>query len=135
MRLQLKLPRSSGFTLFEIIVFIIVSSVIIAGIFSAYFISLSQANEPRNLLVAQEAASQRLELIIGQKRMQGFNNYQDPCVASPTNSECTFYTNAPYNCTIATTNTDIGTPVVGRIIQVSVTACGQATLSTFIGKY
>ncbi len=124
-----------GFSLIELIIFIIIISILLTGTIFIFSQVLTAAHQPNSLTVAIEAAEQRMDLILGQKHIQGFNHSQDPCVLSPLLYACNFYTKPPHNCVINVTTTPLGLPVNGSLITVKVTRCGKASLSSYVGKY
>lgn len=71
-----------GFTLVELVIFIIVMSILSAGILTAMNEGLGEAPDLTQDTQAVFVAQQRMEAIIAYKRSVGYNNLQDPCTAS-----------------------------------------------------
>ncbi len=87
MRQQCLSPANgSGFSLIELIVFIVILGVLAAGLVVAFGTSLTNAPVAGQLDAAAEIAQQRLELILAQRRAAGFAAFADPC---PGPSICT----------------------------------------------
>lgn len=68
-----------GFSLIEVIVFIVVLGVLMAGLVVAFSSSLQNAPRAGSLDSAAELAQQRMELILAQRRAAGFSAFADPC--------------------------------------------------------
>ena len=68
-----------GFSLIEVIVFIVVLGVLMAGLVVAFSSSLQNAPRAGSLDSAAELAQQRMELILAQRRAAGFAAFADPC--------------------------------------------------------
>ena len=73
-------PRPvEGFSLIELIVFIVVLGVLAAGFVVAFSSPLRNSPEAGRLDLAAELAQQRMELILAQRRTVGFSGFADPC--------------------------------------------------------
>lgn len=74
--------KQRGFTLIEMVIFIVVLGIIGATLVSAFNASQSSSRTPEQTLIATELAISRMELILEQRFSQGFNNFSDPCTSS-----------------------------------------------------
>jgi type II secretory pathway pseudopilin PulG len=74
--------RACGFTLIELIIFIVITGVLIAGL-GAVFSTMKGGADPGRLTQATQIAQERMELILGRRRAVGFAAFTDPCPASP----------------------------------------------------
>lgn len=98
-----------GFTLMELLIFITILGVIVAGLASIYPISLKGASLNTEYERALHLAQERMELIIGQRKILGFSNFNstnfDPCSRTPpsTIAVCTLIP-AGYSVTSSYTN-------------------------------
>jgi type II secretory pathway pseudopilin PulG len=75
--------HTAGFTLIELIVFIVVAGVLAVGLASVFSSAMHGAAEPGQLTQATQIAQERMELILGQRRAVGFAAFADPCPGSP----------------------------------------------------
>jgi type II secretory pathway pseudopilin PulG len=77
-----------GISLVELIIFIVIVSVLAAGLFSVFANSLRGAPQAGQTDSAAEIAQQRMELILAQRRAVGFAAFVDPCVPGPGPAVC-----------------------------------------------
>ncbi len=80
--------RMSGFTLIELIIFIVVSGILAVGLAGVFSSSMRGGAEPGRLTQATQIAQERMELILEQKRRLGFAAFVaaanfDPCNPGP----------------------------------------------------
>ena len=83
-----------GVTLVELIAFIVIVSVIVAGLMAAFSNSLRGTGTTKHVTQAIQMAQERTELILGQKHRLGFTAFNastyDPCLIAATPPEaCT----------------------------------------------
>ena len=71
--------RRNGFSLIEVIIFIVILGVLAAGLAVAFSSPLRNSPEAGRLDLAAELAQQRMELILAQRRATGFAGFTDPC--------------------------------------------------------
>ena len=80
-----------GVTLIELIAFIIIISVIVAGLMAAFSDSLRGTGTTKHVTQAVQMAQERMELILGQKHRLGFTAFDastyDPCLIAGTPPE------------------------------------------------
>ena len=86
------MKSTHGFTLIELIVFIVIVSILGAGLFLAFDRVVSGGAMPEESTRATLLAEQRLELILGQRQSQGFTSFTDPCLGGSPAAECTLPT-------------------------------------------
>jgi type II secretory pathway pseudopilin PulG len=77
-----------GFSLIEVVVFIVVVGVLLAGLVTAFSSSLRSSPRAGELDLVAELAQQRMELILAQRRAAGFTALADPCVPGPGPAAC-----------------------------------------------
>ncbi len=130
--------QHAGFSLIELVVFIVVISFAISGIFLAFTTALQKAPLSNPQTIAIELASARMEIIIGQRRINGFSNFSDPCAGGSQPVMCTL----PAGITGYTTTSTISTYTVGtdsnyKVINVVVTGPqnARADLKTLVARY
>ena len=85
--------REAGFTLVELIIFIVVAGILAVGVFAAFAAALSGAAEPGAMTQAMALAQERTELVLAYKRMEPdyatFLAAPDPCAGGPPPAICT----------------------------------------------
>lgn len=77
-----------GFSLMEVVLFIVVVSVLLAGLVTTFSSSLRDSPRAGELDLVAELAQQRMELILAQRRAAGFAALADPCVPGPGPAAC-----------------------------------------------
>ena len=131
--------NSSGFALIEIIIFIVVSSVLVVGLFAAFANNLRNTPQAGQIDRAADIAQQRMELILAQRRVVGFAPFvppapsPDPCVPGPGPAACT--PPAGFNVSssiVAGWNGDLTNYAV---VTVSVTGQFSATATALVANY
>lgn len=124
--------KQAGFTLIELIVFIVIIS-IAASILFPIMMSLKYSGTLPDQTVAQQLARARMELILERRNMLGFQSTSDPCNdATPPASGCAVPTDFAVSSSIATNwNGDTNY----RVITVQVTGKAQATLTDLVANY
>ena len=78
--------HTNGFALIEIIIFIVVASVLVVGLFATFANNLRNTPQAGQIDRAADIAQLRMELILAQRRAVGFAAFADPC---PGASICT----------------------------------------------
>ena len=116
--------RYAGQTLIELIVFIVVMGIVISGSMLALQTVLLNSAKPAQILTASQLADARMNLIIQQRRINGFLAVSDPC-SSGALAACaglnTFATNNGY-----VVSSSISAAVNG-VITATVTVNGTAS--------
>lgn len=120
-----------GFTLIELIIFIIVSSILATSILLVFAKALQQNPTSRQLLVAVNTAETCMEWFIGQRKINGYSNLSCPNSTVP--SFCTAPTG--YSITTNISCTTIGSDTNYKTIVVTVSGLGDATLTSLISLY
>lgn len=125
-------PRaSSGFSLVEAIVFIVVVAVLLAGIVVALGTSLRGSPRASEIDLAAELAQQRMELILAQRRSAGYAAFSDPCSPGPGPSECL----PPPGYAIASGIAPGGGGPGYKVIRVDVTGPSEASATVLVSNY
>jgi len=129
------MSRLRGFTLVELLVFIVILGLAGYALFRSFGNVLPRSPTAGQLSQAMQLAQERMELILGQRDVRGYNNLVDldPCnVGAP--SVCT----STFGYTVTSTGTAPGAPVAWppnpatanyKLVTVTV-ASGVTTLAT-----
>ena len=122
-------PQQNGFVLIEIIIFIVVASMLVVGLFAAFANNLRSTPQAGQIDRAADIAEQRMELILAQRRAVGFATFADPC---PGATVCT----PPSGFTVTTS---IANNWAGdtnyKVITVDVTGQFAATATALVANY
>lgn len=122
--------QEGGFSLIEVIVFIVVLGVLVAGLAVAFSSSLKNAPVAGSLDLAAELAQQRMELILAQRRAAGYAAFADPC---PGPAICTPPTGYSVTSSIvAGYGTD---PTNYKVITVNVSGTSAITATALVANY
>ncbi len=121
----------SGFTLIELIVFIVVTSILASTILLTMLTATQNTPAMHHQMIATETAEQCMEWFIGQRRMNGYSSLSCPSTPSPT------LCSAPTGYTISTniSCTTISGDANYKTITVTVSGLGNALLTQLIGNY
>lgn len=128
-----------GFTLIELVIFIVVISLLSVGLFSVFSSALKGVDEMDVGAQAMQLALERMELILPQRQALGFAGFTsatfDPCTSTPPSAR-TACTAVPAGYSIATQLvTGWGGDANYKVVTVSVTGKGQATLQALVADY
>ncbi len=121
----------NGFSLIELVVFIVLLAI---GI--SLLIPLSVTTRYTQLIdknsQATALAEQRMELILAQREIYGFNSFSDPCVGASPPAACNMLTGFTATTTIANNwNGDSNY----KVITVNVTGDATANLQSLVANY
>ena len=134
----------AGFSLIEVIVFIVVTAIVVVGLVTGMSAALRTAPQPREMHQGLQLAQGRMELIRAQRYVLGFAGFTaatfDPCAPpggaqeaclAPTNytvaAPC-FYTGAA-TCAFGAANTCKGGDVNYKCVRVRVTGPDGAVVA------
>lgn len=125
------MKKLSGFSLIELVLFIVVTSILSTVILLAFSSPLLKTSTDRQQIIAQQAAKQCMEWFIGQRQLNGFSSLTCPSTPSP--SICT----GPPGYTVSTSIscTTVNSDSSYMTIAVTVTGLGNAVLTTLIADY
>lgn len=123
--------KNAGFTLIEILVFIVVTSLVMSTLLVAAITSMRNAPTTHQQWVAIQAAQQCMEWFLDQRRLNGYSSLTCPSTPSP--SACSAPTGYTVSSSIACTTWNSDSNY--KTITVSVTGLAQVSLSTQIGDY
>ena len=122
--------QGNGFSLIEVIVFIVVLGVLVAGLVVAFGSQLQNSPVAGRLDSAAELAQQRMELILAQRRAMGFAAFAYPC---PGPAICTPPTG--YTVTSSIVAGYGADPTNYKIVTVSVSGSSSITATALVANY
>ncbi len=123
--------KEQGFTLIEVVIFIIISGLIGSTILLAFSSSMIKTATVRQNLIATQTARRCIEWIAGQRRINGLSSV--PCPSSTTPSFCS----APSGYTISTSIncTTYNGDANYETVIITVSGNGDAKLTTLLADY
>ena len=119
-----------GFSLIEMIVFIVILGVLMAGLVVAFTSPLQNAPAAGRLDQAAELAQGRMELILAQRRATGFAAFADPC---PGPAVCTPPTG--YTVTSSIVAGYGADPINYKVITVNVSGTSAISATALVARY
>jgi type II secretory pathway pseudopilin PulG len=126
------MKKLAGFTLIELVIFIVILAILVLGLLMAFNVSLERSVDVEGVTRALDLAEGRMDLILGQKKMVGFASFTDPCVASPSLGVCTTPSGYAVSSSIANNwNGDSNF----KVITVTVSGGGTASLTALVSNY
>ncbi len=128
---MIKRMTTAGFTLIEILLFIVISSFLMTIIILSATTALQKSPSTHQQWDALQAARGCMEWFLDQRRLNGYSTLSCPSTPSTTNCNApSGYTiTASVNCTTYSSDTNYKT------ITVSVSGLASASLSAMIGSY
>jgi type II secretory pathway pseudopilin PulG len=121
----------SGFTLIEVLVFIIVTSMVMSTLLLGANTALRQSPTIHQQWVALQTSKECMEWFLNQRRLNGYTALT--CPSTPSAATCT--APAGFTVTNAISCTTWNSDSNFKTITVSVTGAASASLSTQIGNY
>lgn len=131
--------RIRGFSLIEVITFVLIIGIVAAGLLTSFNGALRDTHQPSQLEMAMLLAQERMELIIGRRRNLGFGSFTasnfDPCTASPS-SNLSFCNSIPAGYTVTSTLSDNWAGDTNyKTITVDVSGPANATVEALVASY
>ena len=123
--------KSQGFTLIELVIFIIVTSLMINALFLAYSTALLNAPLLLQNTIARQTARNCMEWFVGQRRLNGYSAFSCPSTAVP--SFCT--APAGYTLSVNISCTTINSDANYKTITITVSGKCDAALTTLTANY
>jgi len=81
--------RGQGFTLLEMVVFIVIVGIAAVALFQTFRQTLPRSPTPTQLVQATQLAQERMELILGRRGVVSYAALNDPCVGGTPPAICT----------------------------------------------
>ena len=137
--LRARRKPQTGFSLIELVVFIVVVSILAAALFAGFSGTLQLGAAGPDLSRASRLAQERMELILGQRHALGFAGFTaatfDPCTSSPPSTQdvCAAI---PAGYTVSATLADNWSSDTDyKVINVAVTGKSDASLTALVANY
>jgi len=128
---MLLLKIQAGFTLIEIIIFLVVTSIMISTLMLAFSTGLLKTPTLLNNFIADQTAKKCMEWFLSQRNLNGYTAITCPSTAVP--SFCT--APAGYTLAVNISCTTINSDSNYQTITVTASGQGNTTLSTLIANY
>lgn len=120
-----------GFTLIEVVIFIVVTSIIVGVILRAGSAGLLSSGDTREQVTANMLAQQCMDWMLGNRRLNGYNIYS--CPSTPGGTLCANVTG--YTVTNSVTCTTLSGNTNFKTLSVTVSGNAGATLQTLVANY
>ena len=104
------MPRRRGFTLVEMIAFIVIVGIAAVALFQMFRQTLPRSPTPAQLVQATQLAQERMELILGRRGVVSYAALNDPCVGGTPPAICT----NTFGYTVAVTGISAAVPWNGN---------------------
>lgn len=130
----MSVDKQRGFSLIELVIFIVVMSILMTGMLVGVNRSLSLTVLPNQLAQAMFLANARMEVILLQRSVQGWGKTLDPCSGGSPPAICTPLTSfaTTYGFTVIS---NFSTTGANTTIDVSVTGTASARTTTVVSNF
>ena len=125
-----------GFSLIELVIFIVIIGIAVSSVFLSLSTALQKTSLVNPQTTAIELASARMDIILGQRRINGFQSFYDLCSINP--PVCTVAPGiAGYTISSTISKYTVGNDSNYKIIDVLVTGPqnSRANLKTMVAEY
>lgn len=127
----MSVDKQHGFSLIEMVIFIVVIGILMSGMLVAVNRSLSLAVLPNRAAQATFLANARMEIILLSRAVNGWTAFTDPCPAAPICTPLATFAST-YGFTVTPNITTSG---VNKTIDVSVSGTAAARAVTVVSQY
>lgn len=124
------MKKQKGFTLIELVMFIVITSILASAILLSFVTAMSKTPHILQNTIAMQTAKQCMEWFIGQRRVNGYSSI---ACNSTVPTFCT--TPTGYTLTSSCSTTTIGGDSNYETITVTVSGLGDAVLDLLIANY
>lgn len=125
------MKKINGFTLIELIIFIIITSLLATTILLSLNTVGQKSSSVSEQTIATATATQCMEWLLGQRRQLNYSTLTCPSSVVP--SFCT--TPSGYTLAVSITCTTLNTDTEYKTLTVTVSGKGSVTLTSLIGDY
>lgn len=127
------LKKIYGFSLVEMVLFIVVVGLAMGTLLLPLLNTLKRTSTHYYQMTAVQLAQERMALILGQARLNGYTSLADPCPAA---GICTLPsgTLGSYTVSAAITPTTINSEANYKLVTVTVSGSGSAELKTLVSN-
>lgn len=125
------MKKHNGFTLIELVIFIVVTGILASTILLSLSTGLTKAPNALKSTIATQTANQCMEWFIGQRKLIGYSAITCPSTTVP--SFCT--SPSGYTLAVNIVCTTINSDASYQTITVTVSGNGDAQLTTLIANY
>ena len=126
--------KQQGFTLIEVVAFILVIGIIASGLLVGMNQALTHITRPTSIAQASFLANARLQIILMNRAFNGYTTLDDPCTTTPALAICT-----PLSTYATAHNFTVNTPTFSgsnpKIITIQITGAGNATNYAYVYNY
>lgn len=129
------MKNNSGFTLIELIIFIVVTGILASTILLTFRSSLIKTPDVHYSVIATQLADQCMEGFIGSRDMLGYSTASLACGAATLPSICSAPSGYSISASISCSPTLSGDSTNSKTITVVVSGLANATLTTLITDY
>ncbi|MDX1902415.1 MAG: type II secretion system protein [Gammaproteobacteria bacterium] len=125
------LKSQQGFTLIEVVLFIIITGLLASTLLLSFYTSLEKMPTVHQQMIAAQTARRCMEWFIGQRRMNGYSTI--PCPSTSVPAFCT----APsgYTMSVNIVCTTLNSDANYKTVTVTVSGNGDAVLTTLLAAY
>lgn len=126
--------KQQGFSLIELVTFILVIGIIASGLLVGLNQSLRYSDTPRQLSQASFLANARMQIIFMNRAINGYSLLDDPCTTTPDLAICT-----PLSTYASANNLTVNAPTISgsnpKTVSINVTGSGNATINASFYNY
>jgi len=128
---KLTKKNQNGFTLIELILFILITGLLASTLLMAFYTALQKMPSVHQQMIATQSARRCMDWIIGQRKLNGLSS-----VACPSSSTPTFCTvPSGYTISVNITCTTLNSDANYETATVTIGGNGNATLTTLLAAY
>lgn len=127
--------KQVGFTLIELIMFIIITSILASAILLAYIGALQNSPTLLQNTIATQTAKQCAEWYLGQRRLRGWSIVSGANCISPLSTPSVCATPSNYTLTASCSATTVRGDSNYELLTFTVSGSGSASLTLLLGKY
>ena len=128
-------PTQNGFSLVELIVFIVIIGIIASSLLLSLQSVLDSSHTPTQILKANRLAEARMDLILQYRRLLGVAGLTDPCSGGTPPAACTLSSTYATNNNLTVASSISTVDRQHKLITVTVNGAGYAELQAQVANY